>query len=299
MATKEKDIFEKQLFSMTTIIFTEFTNNGLAYSGQATGLFYTETTPTDPGNSGPQWHKLEKYWLITNRHVVIKKVSGTECLVDKFIFCVRQNVNGKINWKPIELRKEELRKVLKLHTDKVVDVVAIDISSYIHEIINEIATNPTSNNYILPVNLTNSNLPQHQPITIDVTSDIIVASYPKDFYDKTNKFPIVKSGIVASAWGLQFNGLPMFQIDSQLFPGSSGGLVISKPVNIAVIDGKLKYNQSKPFVFLGVYSGEFTWDEEVEIDGKKHTFKRSYGLGNVWYSYLIPQIISSGVSYTN
>jgi hypothetical protein len=56
----------------------------------------------------------------------------------------------------------------------------------------------------------------------------------------------------------------MFQIDSQLFPGSSGGLVISKPVNIAVIDGELKYNQSKQFVFLGVYSGEFTWDEEVE-----------------------------------
>lgn len=299
MATNEKDIFEKQLYSMTTIISTELINDGMVYSGQATGLFYTETTPADPVKTGPQWHKIEKYWLITNRHVVIKKIKGTEYLIDKFIFCVRQNVNGKINWKPIELSKEELRKVLRLHTDAVVDIVAIDISSYIHEIINDIAANPTSNNYILPVNLTNSNLPQNQPITIDVTSDIIVASYPKDFYDKTNKFPIVKSGIVASAWGLQFNGLPMFQIDAQLFPGSSGGLVISKPVNIAVIDGELKYNQSKQFVFLGVYSGEFVWEEEVEIEGKKHIFKRSYGLGNVWYSYLVPQIIRSGVSYTN
>ena len=299
MATKEKDFFEKQLFSMTTIIFTELINDGKVYTGQATGLFYTETMPTEPEKAGPQWYKLEKYWLITNRHVVIKKVNNKEYLVDKFMFCVRQNINGTINWKPIELSQEQLRGVLKLHQDKVVDVVAIDITSYIHEIINEITTGSTSNNYILPVNLTNSNLPQNQPITIDVTSDIIVASYPKDFYDKTNKFPIVKSGIVASAWGFQFNGLPMFQIDAQLFPGSSGGLVISKPVNVAVIDGELKYNQSKQFVFLGVYSGEFQWDEEVEIAGEKHIFKHSYGLGNVWYSYLIPQIIRSGVAYVD
>ena len=77
MATKEKVFFEKQLFSMTTIIHTEFIKNGMIYSGQATGLFYTETTPTEPGKSGPQWHKLEKYWLITNRHVVIKKEKPT------------------------------------------------------------------------------------------------------------------------------------------------------------------------------------------------------------------------------
>ena len=73
----------------------------------------------------------------------------------------------------------------------------------------------------------------------------------------------MKSGIIASAWGYNFNGLPIFQIDAQLFPGSSGGLVISKPTNIAMIDGNLKYNKIKQFVFLGVYSGEFKWYENI------------------------------------
>ena len=93
----------------------------------------------------------------------------------------------------------------------------------------------------MPTTLSNVNLPENQPLSIDVTSDIIVASYPKRFYDKLNKFSIVKSVIIASTWGSYFSGLPIFQIDAQLFPGSSGGLVISKPTNIAMIDGSLRY----------------------------------------------------------
>ncbi len=98
--------------------------------------------------------------------------------------------------------------------------------------------------------------------------------------------------------GYNFNGLPIFQIDAQLFPGSSGGLVISKPTNIAMIDGNLKYNKIKQFVFLGVYSGEFKWYENIDIGGNIIRMGgNSYGLGNVWYSYLIPEIISDGVKF--
>ena len=298
MSATEKDNFEKQLFSITTLIQTELIKEGVCYTGQASGFFYNKTSPTDPNNKGPQWHKLESYWLITNRHVALNKIDGKEYLPDKFVFSIRQNINGTILWKPIVLNKEQLRSALKLHENDIVDVVAIDISPYIQQFIEEIAQKQGTNNYFLPVGLSNSNLPENQPITIDVTSDIIVASYPKGFYDKVNKFPIVKSGIVASAWNFNFNGLPIFQIDAQLFPGSSGGLVISKPINIAMINGELKYSKSKQFVFLGVYSGEFKWDEEVEIAGDKHTFKNSYGLGNVWYSYLVPEIINDGVSFT-
>lgn len=298
MAAKEKDNFEKQLFSITTLIRTEVIKDGVRYSGQASGFFYNETTPTDPNKQGSQWYKLEKFWLVTNRHVALPKIDDVEYLPDAFVFSIRQNINGAIEWKPIVLTKEQLRSALKLHKNNTVDVVAIDISPYIQVIIDEIAANKGTNNYFLPVGLSNSNLPANQPLTIDVTSDIIVASYPKGFYDRVNKFPIVKSGIVASAWNFNFNGLPMFQIDAQLFPGASGGLVISKPVNVAMINGELKYNNTKQFVFLGVYSGEFKWDEEVEIAGDKHTFRNSYGLGNVWYSYLVPEIISDGVNCT-
>ena len=144
--------------------------------------------------------------------------------------------------------------------------------------------------------MTNDNLPSNSQLEIEVSSDIIVASYPRGFYDNVNKFPIVKSGIISSAWGRNFNGKPMFLIDAQLFPGSSGGLVISKPTNIAMIDGKLMYNKVKQFVLLGVYSGEpIQRYDPVEIGDITVVRKSSYGLGNVWYSSLIHDIITIGI----
>ena len=172
-------------------------------------------------------------------------------------------------------------------------MAVLDVSQFVINIINEHSQLKEKPGLCLPSSLSNRNLPENQPLTIDVTSDIIVASYPKGFYDKWNKFPIVKSGIIDSGWELEYNGEPMFQIDAQLFPGSSGGLVISKPANIAFFDGKVHYSKYKQFVFWGIYSGEYIWCEKIKIDGKEVEMERSYGLGNVWYSYLVPQIMST------
>lgn len=291
-----EDCFDKRLFTMTTITIATVTKDGKKYSSQGSAFYYNEESPAEPGKTGPQWYKLDKHWLVTNRHVVLPKIDGVECVPDEFVFCLREVDNETIKWKPITLSKDELLANLKLHPQKNVDVALVDITTYIKTIIGDMAAKKAKN-IMLPTALSNLNLPENQPIPIEVTSDIIVASYPKGFYDQENKFPIVKSGIIASAWGLNFKGLPTFQIDAQLFPGASGGLVISKPTNTAMINGNLNYCKTKQFVLLGIYSGEYTWDKEIEIDGKKYYINTSYGLGNVWYSHLIPTIIKSGVSY--
>jgi len=295
--TKNDNTFESQLFSITTIIRSYLIKDGKTYSSQGSGFYYNQVSPSDPNKSGPQWYRVDKFWLVTNRHVVLTEIDGVEYIPDRFDFFIRENINGLIQWKPISLTRAQLLSSLKLHKQNEIDVALVEISPYIQEIIDEISGKPEIQNIYLPSALSNTNLPENQPLSIDVTSDIIVASYPQGFYDKLNKFPIVKSGIIASAWGYNFNGLPIFQIDAQLFPGSSGGLVISKPTNIAMIDGNLKYNKIKQFVFLGVYSGEFKWYENIDIGGNIIRMGNSYGLGNVWYSYLIPEIISDGVKF--
>ena len=294
---KNNNTFENQLFSITTIIDASYTKDGRIFKSQGSGFYYTQMTPADSNKQGLQWHKVEKHWLVTNRHVVLAKIDDTECVPDEFTFCIRENIDGKIEWKRITLDKKQLLASLKLHKQSDIDVAVIDVSTQMSEIIHPIADGSSEQKIYLPTSLSNLNLPENQPMTIDVTSDIIVASYPNGFYDTTNKFPIVKSGIIASAWGANFRGEPMFQIDAQLFPGSSGGLVISKPTNILMIDGSPHYSSRKEFVLLGVYSGEFRWYEEIDIGGKKIQMGNSYGLGNVWYSYLILQIIDDGISY--
>ena len=76
---------------------------------------------------------------------------------------------------------------------------------------------------------------------MEVFDDYLVIGYPRMFYDKVNLFPIVKSGIIASKWQGMLNGKPYFLIDAKLFPGSSGSIVISKPIGTVIENGKFMW----------------------------------------------------------
>jgi hypothetical protein len=278
-----------QLLGMTTIIECGVNNT----MSQGSGFFYNQLAPFDT-NKGGHWRLVEGMWLITNRHVVLMKINGKEILPDYFTFNLREQIDDQcIEWFPITLSKDEMMKRLRLHQNETVDVVAIDIKDLLKTNMYQ-----SDKHFIGLSSLTNDSLPISSPIPIDVTSDVVIASYPRGFYDEVNKFPIIKSGIIASSWGLHFNGQPFFLVDAKLFPGSSGGLVISKPTNIALIKGELMKNENKDFVFLGVYSGENLFrSRPIEFDGVTVTTKESFGLGNVWYSYLIPEIIENGIAF--
>lgn len=280
--------FDKDLFGITTLIECGINS----FKSQGSGFYYNELSPRDPNIEAGQWRKIIGTYLITNRHVALPRLNDKELLPNYFVFNLRENINNNIEWYQIRLNSDQLKERLILHPDQTVDVVAIKVDDLI---IDTVRDNPDKK-IIFGSCLTNENLPSNSQLEIEVSSDIIVASYPRGFYDNVNKFPIVKSGIISSAWGRNFNGKPMFLIDAQLFPGSSGGLVISKPTNIAMIDGKLMYNKVKQFVLLGVYSGEpIQRYDPVEIGDITVVRKSSYGLGNVWYSSLIHDIITIGI----
>ena len=125
----------------------------------------------------------------------------------------------------------------------------------------------------------------------------MVVGYPRGFYDNFPKFPIVKSGVIASKWGMPFGGKPYFLIDAKLFPGSSGSLVISRPTDFVVQKRQayLRRDGSKEFLFLGIFSGEpFGKMRPIETDSFVILSKEGYNVGIVWYYHLVPTIISEG-----
>lgn len=284
--------FDRDLYGLTTLIECGTTQ----FKSQGSGFYYNVMSPKDPNIDGGQWRKIEGTYLITNRHVALPKLNECEILPDYFVFNLREIIRDKVEWVPISLNKEQLKQRMLLHHNDNIDIAAIKVDDLIIDIIK---ANP-NRHFIIGSSLSNDNLPSNSPLTIDVTSDIIVASYPRGFYDIANKFPIVKSGIISSGWGLNFNDMPIFLIDAQLFPGSSGGLVISKPTNVAMIDGQLMHNQEKQFVFLGVYSGEPVQQcAPFEFGDMTIIRKNSYGLGTAWYSHLIPEIVTNCVTYNS
>lgn len=257
---------------------------------QATGFFYHRLASADP-NQNPQWRKVERTWLVTNRHVVLPKIEEKEAIPNAFAFHLRRLKDNVLRWDAISLSQDELAKRARFHTDPGVDVCTIDVFDLLLE-----RAKDALSRYQGWVGVHAGQLPGANNITVEVADEAVVIGYPRGFYDGVHLFPIVKSGIIASRWGTPFQGKPYFLIEAKLFPGSSGSIVVSKPQQLAVADGQIMLAEEKQFAFLGIYSGEPFWGETpLEFEDMTIVRKTGFNLGVVWYGHLIDGIIDNGV----
>lgn len=281
---------DSKLHQMTTLIVTE-TPQG---SARGTGFFYQVTgQPPEPDKPGWQWVPID-VWIITNRHVLLPRVNGAETQPHAITFHLRRgDATGIQSWAPITLSGKDLNDRVRLHPNEHVDVAAVNVSELIAQ---EIQSNKDQFNYSAPFCLSRSLLPRiHKEIRVEASSDVLVVGYPRGYFDNVNLFPIVKSGIIASKWGANFQGKPCFLIDAKLFPGSSGSVVISKPIDMVMKDGQLftLKNADKAFVLLGIFSGEpQTQTETVKVGDLSIAQTLEYGVGIVWYAETIEEILA-------
>lgn len=251
------------------------------------GFFYEKLGK--PWKEHPDVRDVEDTWVVTNRHVLLPRIGGKEFVPESFTFNLRKIENDVIVWDPITLDKAELLKRAKLHPNKNVDVAVVGIQ----DILNKRGENKVDIKWHA---VSKDDLPQNNKSTIEVSDDIVAIGYPRGFYDEVNVFPIVKSGTIASRWGSNFNGKPYFLIDAKLFPGSSGSVVLTKPKEVHVKEGKLEYSNEKKFSFLGIYSGEpFLREPPIESDEMTIILKPTFNVGIVWYGYLVEEILEKGI----
>jgi len=281
---KLDDVFH----GISTLLLTEFQGKQTLGSG----FFYEELASKDTAKEEKEkyyWRAVNEIWIVTNRHVLLPKVAGKEIVPDSITFHIRKIVDDKIVWEPIILEATEYKKRLKLHTDSTVDIAVLRVLDLLTECMR------AEKNLMSWSAVSEENSPGNNNISVEVADDVVIIGYPKGFYDEKNVFPIVKSGIIASRWGTNFNGMPAFLIDAKLFPGSSGSIVITKPIDTVVVDGRLLTAKEKQFAFLGVYSGEpFLQQEPINLDDMIIIRKDSFNLGIVWYGQLVADIIRKG-----
>ena len=270
---------------ISTLLLTGFQGRQI----QGTGFFYDELAPKDPNTKGFYWREVEATWIVTNRHVLLPKVEGNEIIPDTITFHVRRVVGQGIVWEPVILDVTEIKKRLKLHTDSEVDVAILRVDDLLRERMKP------GNLYMTLSSVSEEDLPENKNISAEVADDVVIIGYPKGFYDEKNIFPIVKSGIIATRWGMNFNDMPVFLIDAKLFPGSSGSIVVTKPISSIVAEGPMKDERETQFAFLGVYSGEpFRQQEPIDLDDITIIRKDSFNVGTVWYGKLVVDIVKKG-----
>lgn len=185
---------------------------------------------------------------------------------------------------------EDIYRKTKFHPKKEVDVALVEIWEQFK------TKFQAGQNMAAPYFLHAENQVGHNNISVEVGDDVLVAGYPRGFYDEENLFPIVKAGIIASRWGTHFQGRPYFLIDAKLFPGSSGSVVVSKPTDFVIRDGAPMFNKEKQFALLGIFSGEPELIEKpVEIGDLTVTKRSDFDLGIVWYAQVIEEARTQGV----
>ena len=106
--------------------------------------------------------------------------------------------------------------------------------------------------------------------------DLAVVGYPLEFYDNVNNLPVYRKAMIASQYGVDFNGKPYFLIDTNLHPGTSGSPVLNTHHTL------FKQKDSKEgYALFGIHSAEHIMNGEP------------LGLNVVWYPYLINEIIDA------
>ena len=279
---------DSKLNHMTTLIVTESPQG----TTRGSGFFYSVSDRPDPDGPEYQWVRTD-IWLITNRHVVMPKVSAVETHPTAIkVHLRRWDESGRPEWIPVVLSGDGIKEQVRLHPNEGVDVAAINVSELFRQ---EVESNKDRFTYASPFCLSRSLLARHnKTIRIEASTDVLVVGYPRGYYDDVNLFPIVKSGIVASKWGARFGGDPCFLIDARLFPGSSGSVVISKPIDMVIKDGQLLVlkNDEKAFALLGIFSGELQAQANpVTVGDLTITQTLEYGLGVVWYADTIVELL--------
>lgn len=114
--------------------------------------------------------------------------------------------------------------------------------------------------------------PKDLPV-ISSIEDILMVGYPDGMADEKNNLPIVRRGITATDFKIDYNGKKEFLIDASIFKGSSGSpIVICNIGSYNNAEGKLCLGDRT--FFLGIqYRGEFSkFNNNIYIKDDKGVF---------------------------
>lgn len=244
---KVNTISEQMLFA--TVKITIITAKNKEFTG--TGfIFRTPINETE-----------HEYYIVTNKHVVKDGIIGNI----RFILTNKNKEPDLQN--PITYTLTNFESHWFGHSDANIDVAIIPFPTIYEEV--KLQTNVDI--FFRAVEATS--IPKQNEISekIDALENIVFVGYPNGIIDNYNNTPIIRKGITATPYGLDFDGQKKFLVDASVFGGSSGspvfllqeGIHKKKLENTVVLEDK--------FFFLGVIAKVFYKDDlnelhDIEID---------------------------------
>jgi S1-C subfamily serine protease len=110
---------------------------------------------------------------------------------------------------------------------------------------------------------------------VEVGSSLLVLGFPLGFHDTLHHVPVVRHGIVASSFGLRFQGEGYFLTDARTHRGSSGAPVVMRVTGPSDEFGDL------PWRLLGIHSAR------LDVGGRDLYLDEVLGLNCAWYADIL------------
>lgn len=214
------------------------------------------------GASGFFFLRKDRLFLVTSRHVLRDEVSGH--FPDRIE--IELHVDG-CDWAKSTAFSMPLyqdgNRVWRQGVDSAggIDVAAIEID---REALPQTA-------------LYRAFTPDHLPRdfeTIETGASVLVVGFPLGFHDTVHHMPVVRQGVIASSFGLRFQGQGFFLTDARTHRGASGSPVVTRASkrDAALLD--------PPWLLLGIHSTRFDVTRDQELD-------EALGLNCAWYADIL------------
>ncbi len=107
---------------------------------------------------------------------------------------------------------------------------------------------------------------------VEVGSALLVVGFPLGFHDTLHHLPVVRQAVIASSFGLRFQGLGAFLTDARTHRGTSGAPVVMRDDS---------GGSALPWKLLGVHSAK------MDMSFRDEHIDESLGLNLAWYADIL------------
>jgi hypothetical protein len=115
----------------------------------------------------------------------------------------------------------------------------------------------------------------------EIGSALLVVGFPLGFHDTLHHMPVVRHAIIASSFGLRFQGNGYFLADGRTHRGTSGA-----PVVMRLTDDQ-RASDNLPYYLLGIHSAR------IDLGIRDHQIDEALGLNCTWYADILMTLTES------
>jgi S1-C subfamily serine protease len=118
---------------------------------------------------------------------------------------------------------------------------------------------------------------------VEVGASILIVGFPLGFKDTLHHLPVARQAIIATSFGLRFQGEGYFLTDAQMHRGASGAPVVARAAG-AERSGR----ESLSWLLLGVHTSR------MDVDNRDITEDERLNLNCAWYADILMTLTQPG-----